>query len=414
MKILHISYSHTKGGASRAALRIHNSLLKKKIKSFLQIKIFDKNVRYEKNIIKPNKYYSYLNKIKSAIESKISHFLRFDDFAKNSISLFPSNLSKEINQSNYDIVHLHWVNGETISIEDIGLIKKPIVWTLHDMWPFSGSEHYTFNKYWKIGYKKKKIFYNFNISKLTWKRKYKSWRNLNLFIVGVSNWISNSAAESLLFKKFPIQTIHNTLDTNFWRPEHKEKCRRYFNLPQDVKVIGFGSLGYKNTNLKGKDIFVSAIKKLSYDKKKVILFTIGDSNQFSKHINGIKLYSIPRLEIDDEIKKFYNSLDVIVIPSRFESFGQTASEALSCGVPVVCFDVTGLKDIVFHKLNGWLAKPYQATSLAKGVKYFLELSNKNYSSICKYSRNQALKKFSYDTISKKYIYLYKLIIENHR
>ena len=98
MKILHISYSHTKGGASRAALRIHSSLLKKKIKSFLQIKIFDKNVRYEKNIIKPNKYYSYLNKIKSAIESKISHLLRFDDFAKNSISLFPSNLSKEINQ----------------------------------------------------------------------------------------------------------------------------------------------------------------------------------------------------------------------------------------------------------------------------------------------------------------------------
>ena len=120
MKILHLSYSISKGGASRAALRIHQSLLKKKINSFVKISILNSPKLNIKNVIKPNLLRGYFNKIKSGIESRISNALRKNNFVKNSISLFPTYMHKFINKSDYDIIHLHWINGETISIEALG------------------------------------------------------------------------------------------------------------------------------------------------------------------------------------------------------------------------------------------------------------------------------------------------------
>lgn len=419
MKILHLSYSDYKGGASRAALRIHQGLLKKKISSFFKVNIASNSGINTKNIIRPNLLRGHFNKIKSVTESVISKILKKDNFVKNSISFFPTQLHKFINKSDYDIIHMHWINGETISIEDIGKITKPIVWTIHDMWPFSGSKHYTFKKQWKYGYSKNNTntdknimnLKNVNIEKFVWSRKLKNWKN-KIYIVGVSKWLSNCASESYLMKRFPVLTINNTLDTNFWKPKNKNACRRYFNIPQNIKLIGFSSLGNNNTYLKGKDLFLSAIEKITHAKEKIGIFSIGDSNNFFKEINNIKIYTMPRLDNDEIIKKFYNSLDLIVVPSRLESFGQIASEASSCGIPVVAFNATGLKDVILHKKNGWLAKPYKAKQLAKGIDYILGLKPRSYKKICLSGVKLANQNFSSDLISDKYIKLYRKILRS--
>lgn len=371
-----------------------------------------------KNILKPNYFLHFINKFKSAIESRIANFFREDNFVKNSISLFPTSIHKKINSSDYDIVNLHWTNGETISIEDIGRIKKPIVWTLHDMWPFCGSEHYTFNQRWKNGYFKynkvqKQRLMDLDISKFVWSRKNKNWKS-SFYLVGVSKWITKCATESYLMKNFPITTINNTLDIKFWKPENKKISRKYFNLSDDFKVVGFGSLGYENTNLKGKDLFLKAIKNIKYDPKKIIFFTIGDSNDFFEIDGKNNIVCIPRLVKDIEIKKFYNCLDLIVVPSRIESFGQTASEATACGIPVVCFNATGLKDIIFHKLNGWLANAYNPINLAEGIDYILNLNSAQYRKMSNLCIKFSKKNFSYDFISNKYIELYKKILEKNK
>jgi glycosyltransferase involved in cell wall biosynthesis len=415
MKILHLSYSISKGGASRAALRIHQSLLKKKINSFIKISILNSPKLNIKNVIEPNLLRGYFNKIKSGIESRISNALRKNNFVKNSISLFPTHIHKFINKSDYDIIHLHWINGETISIEDIGKITKPLVWTMQDMWPFTGSEHYTFKNYWKHGYsnnnKHKTNLVNIDIEKFTWQRKIKNWKK-KINIVGTSKWITNCASSSYLMKKFPTVTINNTLDVNFWRSQNKKNCKKYFNLPQNVKLLGFSSVGHKNERLKGKDLFLSAIKNINYDERNIAFFSIGDSNEFSeiKNINNIKIFNISRLNNDVEIRRFYNCLDLIIVPSRLEAFGQTASEAISCGVPVVCFNSTGLKDIIVHKKNGYLAKPYSSKELGEGIEYILKLNKKKYKEMCLHSIKIAQKKFSFDFISNQYIKLYKKIL----
>ena len=269
---------------------------------------------------------------------------------------------------------------------------------MHDMWPFCGSEHYTFNNRWKFGYfkynkLKKKRMMDFDIAKFVWFRKLKNWNNI-FYLVGVSKWITKCASQSYLMKNFPSTTINNTLDINFWKPENKKISRKYFNLPDNFKVIGFGSLGYQNTNLKGKDLFFEAIKKVKYDRKKILFLTIGDSNNFFQTDNQIKIISLPRLEKDIEMKYFYNCLDLIVVPSRIESFGQTASEAIACGVPVVCFNVTGLKDIVLHKSNGWLANSYNPKDLADGIDYILNLKFTKYCKMSQSCVTYAKKNFS--------------------
>ena len=411
MKILHLSYSDFKGGASRAVKRIHESLLPK-VDSNLIVNLSNE-IYGNKNIFGPkNIFFKYKNLLRAAVGTRLGLLLRSDNFVIHSLGVLPSNFSKFINKSDFDIINLHWIGGEMISIEDIGKIKKPIVWTLHDMWPFCGAEHFTLDDRWKYGYfksNKKKNEKYFDLKRFCWDRKVRSWKK-KMNIVGVSDWISNCASDSSLMCDWPNRTINNTLDTNFWKPESKSKAREFFNLPMNIKIFGYGSLGYKNSSLKGKDLFLSAIKHIKHDKKKFGIFFLGEGNDFADEINGIKIFKVDRLDNDNEIKHFYNAIDFVVVPSRLESFGQTASEAHSCGKPVVAFKCTGLTDIIKHKINGWLAEPFDISELATGIDYILDLDEVTFKKYCQDSRNMAEKKFSYEVISKKYIELYKDIL----
>ncbi len=412
MKILHLSYSGSKGGASRAAIRIHQSLLKKKINSHFKVSIKNRSKKNLQNVIQPDFLNNLINLFKSGVESLISNLLKKEKLSKNSISLFPSREHKNINNSEYDIIHLHWINGETISIEDIGKIKKPIVWTLQDMWPFSGSEHYTFQaSQKKNNFEKNNIFSNLNISNYAFERKKKAWKN-NIYIVGSSKWITKSAKKSFLMKKNPCITINNTLDTNFWRPISKKKSKKYFKIPNKARVIGFSSLGKNNHFLKGKDLFSSAVNKLKYKKQKIAILSIGDSNNLNGVHNNVEVFNYKRIERDSELRKFYNALDLIVVPSRMEAFGQVASEAISCGVPVVSFNVGGLKDIVIHKKNGYLAKSFDINDLSKGIEYILNLKKNDYKKMARNSIKISKNKFSLKIIGSKYLKLYEKILKN--
>jgi glycosyltransferase involved in cell wall biosynthesis len=417
MKVLHLNYSDYKGGAARAVKRIHLSLLGKEIRSYLMVNL-SKTFINKNNIIVPKNYIKkFINLFRAALGSRLGLWFRDSDFSIQSMSIIPSNFHKFLNKSDYDLINLHWVGGEMISIEDIAKITKPIVWTLHDMWPFCGAEHFTFDDRWKRGYysnnQKSKNNNFFDLNKFVWQRKFKLWKK-PMHIVGVSNWISRCAKDSKLMKNFPITTINNTLDTNFWAPDNQNKSRKYFNLPQKIKIFGYGSLGYKNSSLKGKDLFLSSIKNIKYNKEKFAIFVIGDANDFLEKLEGIKIFKIARIDNDQEMKKFYNAVDFIVLPSRLETFGQTASEAISCGKPVVCFDTTGLKDIVNHKFNGWLSEMFDVNKLAEGIDFFLGMSDSDYKKFSINSRKTALEKFSYEIISKKYINLYSEIIHSKK
>lgn len=214
-------------------------------------------------------------------------------------------------------------------------------------------------------------------------------------------------------KKNPTITISNTLDTKFWKPISKKKSKQFFRIPEKTRVIGFSSLGKDNHFLKGKDLFSSAINKIKPTNQKLAVLSIGDSNNLIGINDNIETFKFPRFENNNNLKKFYNALDLIVVPSRMEAFGQVASEALSCGIPVVSFNIGGLKDIVIHKKNGYLAKSFDSNDLAKGIEYILNLRKNNYKKISTNSIKISKNKFSYNIIGNEYLKLYKKILKEN-
>ena len=152
MKILHVSFSDHFGGANISAYRIHESLKQNNIDS--KILVLDRSYKNKnnKNVIlyKPEKIFFY--RIRNYIAKILNYLIRNN--CQNSFNFFNSGLANFINNMDVDIINLHWINNEMISIKEIAEIKKPIVWTLHDMWAFCGTEHYTLNKRFIKGYSK--------------------------------------------------------------------------------------------------------------------------------------------------------------------------------------------------------------------------------------------------------------------
>ncbi len=409
MKVLHINKSDIKGGAARATYRIHRSLIDYKINSRLLV---DQKFSDDWTVIcNSNKLKKTIGFIKHNIVKIINKTLKTDNYSTRSLSIFSSKIIDYINASDADIVHLHWIQGEMISIEQIPKIKKPIVWTLHDMWPFCGAEHYTDDYRWKNKYMKYNRPHNekgIDLNRWCWERKCKNWK-LDLNIVCPSSWMVDCAKQSAIFEKQNIFKVPNPIDINIWKPLNKNIARSLLNFSQDENLLLFGAIGGGDDPRKGFDLLTEAIIKLTKYKtlENIRLVVFGQSEPKFPPDYGFPVNYLGHLNDDLSLKVVYSACDVMVVPSRAEAFGQTASEANSCGLPVVAFSTGGLKDIVEQKKSGFLAKAFDTEDLAFGIKWVLEnnLNNK----LSKNSRRIAIENFSYSVVAKSYYEIYRKI-----
>lgn len=429
MRVLHICYS-TYGGAAIAASRLHRALLKEGVNStFLCCRTSQK---LPNCLCVFGKTRLFFNKCKNRVVSKI---LKGLSPKSNSVNLFPSGIHRVINRQDADIVNLHWVCAEMLSIEEIGKIEAPIVWTLHDLWPLLGTRSYCDEgdeMHIERGFAKENrtlgsprlISLSLVIDRWTWKRKQKAWTNLNIFPVGVSRWSADCARRSDFFRKRQINVIHNLLDVDIYKPQNKRYARYSLKLPIDKFLILSGGTGFE-LRRKGMDLLEKALERLSPEMKnqsELVLF----GNNGSTDIAGIKTNWLGVINSEEHLALIYSAADVMCVPSRQETFGQTAAEALACGTPVVAFASTGLLDIVEHKKNGYMAEPYNSVDFAKGIEWVLRLKkiekensvncvneNKydiNYTALCTNAQRKAINSFSKEKIANQYIELYKNIL----
>lgn len=346
MKVLHLSASNF-SGAGIAASRLCKAL--------------QKNITCEQIYYRP--YNSQVAKI-SILEKLFNgafNFLINTVFHIGNINVLPSSILTYINQSDADIVHLHWINAETISIEQIGKIEKPIVWSFHDMWPICGSENIVYDD----RYKKDEHAYS-GISKWVWKRKQRSWSGLKAHICCPSTWLKQCVQDSYLFGQYPVSVLPNGLDLKVYCPSSRRLARIKYNLPESKSIILFGACDPHNEN-KGGDLLREALALLSPDDIELAVF--GSGNAFD--VLGFKTHHMGFVHDQKDLAQLYSAADLVCVPSRLETFGQTASEPQSCGVPVVAFNATGMKDVVEHKITGYLAKPYDVQDLAAGIQWVL-------------------------------------------
>ncbi len=226
MKILLINTSDIKGGAARAAYRLHQGL---------------QGIGVTSQMLVQNK--SSEDKAVAAPQTRLS-----DSIARMRVSVdalplklysqrqgyfstqwLPDTVIPKVEQINPDIINLHWIREAFVQIETVAKFKQPVVWTLHDMWAFTGGCHYSWDcdRYTascgtcpQLGSSK-----NWDLSRWVWQHKAKAWRNLNLTIVTPSSWLAKCASSSSLFKDFRIEIIPNGLDTKKYRPINRQVAR---------------------------------------------------------------------------------------------------------------------------------------------------------------------------------------------
>ncbi len=407
MKIIHLSHVDNLGGAAIGARRIHQSLLKHNIDSYLWVN--KKTTDFHQVISFDGPARICMQDIKRIIAGGItSRALKTENKIIHSPQLFNSRWPDRINKSSADIVHLHWVCNEMLSIKDIGKINKPIVWTFADMWPICGAEHYTSDKRWKDGYLKTnrpKGEGRFDLNRYVWKKKNKHWK-MNGAVVATSAWISKITRESLLFRDWNVSTIKYPLDTTFWKPIDKKHCRKIFDLPPNMPLIAVGNEGGDKNHRKGFDLFIESIKKLKNQLNDFGIIIFGQTRNIPELDNITKCFYLGHLSDEVSLRIAYSSADVFALPSKMDAFGMTAMEAQSCNTPAVVYKISGQQDSIYGKDSGILVEPFDICEYANALRSLLDkkdqLNPRKY--ILKYNNEK--------NIAQSYKELYSKILNN--
>jgi len=409
MKILIVNEKDIKGGSARAAFRLHKALLKIGIDSQMLVQSKFSN---DPRIIGPlNKFQKGIAILRPELDKLPLKLYTNWDRTPFSTGWLPfSGIVDKINESNADIVHLHWIFNGMLRIEEMAKIQKPIVWTLHDMGAFTGGCLYDNNcgKYLRgckycpvLGSNKKN-----DLSKRIFYRKIKIYKKIdNIYLVGLSKWMVNSAKNSKLLGSCPIVNLPNPIDTDIFKPLDKNTARDILNIPLNKKFVLFGASNPYD-NRKGFKELKKAINKVNSSEVELMVF--GSSSPTKNHNFKFKTHYKGKLDDDISLCVLYSASDVTVVPSLQENLSNVIMESLSCGTPVVAFNIGGNGDMVEHMENGYLAKPFDSSDLALGIDYVLVNSVKN--SFSKRARIKVLDRFDMELVAKKYKSLYDEIL----
>lgn len=414
VRIIHL-VSQDNGGAGRACIRLHKALLNAGIDSIVitQNKTSDTpqvqqlaQTKFQKLISKIRPFLSQLPLMMYPKRVK-------DVFSPHIRPFTPRNhlLISKINALKPDLVHLHWVENGFLNIKDLEFIQSPMLWSLHDANPYTGGCHYVAAACVGVSTHCKKCpLLNsnspFDISYWTFKNKAKTYTKLNnLTINGLSHWIAKSAKDSALLGTKPIINLPNPIDTNIYRPIQKSLAREILHITTHKKLISFGAIGATQTPRKGFNELKTALENLPSSLKSQCELLIFGAEK-GEEINDIPTHFVGTLHDDIALVLLYSASDVFIMPSHLESFGQTALESLSCGTPVVAFDTSGLRDIITHKHNGYLAQCYDTNDLQQGIEWILKLDTQTYQNLAKAARQSAVQHFESTKIAHRYIKTY--------
>ena len=413
MKSLLINTSDISGGAARAAYRIHKGLQGMGIdsKMLVQTKLSD-----DKTVMDPgNKLKKGLALLRPTFDSAFKNLFSGGSKTIFSPAWLPfSNIHSQIKSIAPDIVHLHWICGGMLRIEELKRIKKPIIWTFHDMWAFTGGCYY--NAGCEQFQQDCGDCPQLNISSkndLSWsilRRKKKAWAGLDITIVTPSNWLAKCAKNSSLFGGHRVEVIHNGLDLNLFKPINKTTARKIWDLPINKKLILFGAMDATSDYRKGFDLLYKGLKQLAAKwSNKAELVVFGASEPENPPDFALPVHYLGLLHDDVSLALLYSATDVMVVPSRQDNLSNTVVEPLSCGTPVVAYDVGGMPDIIDHKLNGYLAKPFDTSDLAAGINCVLSDENRH-KELCIKAREKAMNCFDIKKVAGQYAELYREVL----
>ena len=414
MNSLILSTFDISGGAAKAAFRLHDGLKDININSRMLVEY--KTSSDDTVIANTNKLEKLLNQIRPTLDNLPLKFYPKHDYGTFSPQWFPDLIESKIKHLSPDIIpdiiNIHWACGY-LKIESIAKFKQPLVWTLHDMWAFTGGCHYSLecDGYTKscgscvqLDSQKEQ-----DLSRWVWKRKVKAWQNLDLTIVTPSHWLAKVARQSSLFKDYPIKVIPNGIDIQKYKPIDKKTAREWLNLPVDKQLIlcGAAKSSYRR---KGINLLEEALQNLSQTgyKNKVELVVFGSLQPSERDNTDFKCHYMGNLHDDISLALIYAAADVFVAASIQDNLPNTVMEALACGTPCVAFNIGGMPDMIEHQANGYLAQAFEVESLVRGIAWIL--SNNYPQKIRDRAREKIEQEFNLELQARRYSVLFNQLI----
>ena len=405
MKILHVNYSDTVGGAAIGANRLHRALMKNSVNSEMLVIERSSN---EQNIYGPEKSLEQLISSSKKIFSRFikRKLIKTDNKETFSFNYFKTNIVDKIKNLNPDVVHIHWIGNEMISISQLKKIKKPILWTFWDMWPFCGAEHHSNDHRYIDGYTKNNRPNNeegFDVNRFIWNYKRKHF-DFEFTINAPSKWLTNEIKKSFLFKNKKLINIPPNLDINFWHQEDKDFSKKVYSLDSQKKFLLFGSATATN-HRKGFDFLVKLFDQKKFSNTKLLIF-----GERPKNLEKLKIdhMYVGRVTNNLALKLLYSCADLLLLPSKIEIFGQLGLEAQACGLPCVTFEKTGPVDYVKHKTTGYVSKYLDIDDFANGINWILDDSR--YSELSKKGIEFVKQNFNDEIIAQKFIKEYEALL----
>lgn len=411
IRVFSVCTSDTHGGAARAAYRIHQGVRSLGVDSRMFVKnkeSQDPNVSALAEFVPNNPIYNVWDWCANKVKNKIQHHY-WNQYPNKDVNyksdLRGTRLHGALQKLNYDVLHLHWINNRFLDIRELSKIHKPIVWTMHDSWPFTGICHVPMDcsRYThQCGACPQLGSNDMNdLSHQIWKCKEEIYHGLDLHIVTPSKWLADCVKQSTLLRQFPVTVIPNGLDTDVYHVIPEVKNRKESNKP----VILYGANHAINDKNKGFQNLLTALRILDNQGFEAQLVVFGaDADLLPINFQNIDVRFEGYIVDTHALVSLYNKADVMVVPSYSEVFGQTASEAMACATPVVAFRCTGIQEVV-EEGCGYLAEPYSPEDLAVGIRFCIEHNSNN--KLGKAARESVEKRYAVHIVAEQYKQLYE-------
>ena len=334
-------------------------------------------------------------------------------------ALFGCVTAEWINSYPCDVVNLHWITNGFLSVETVGRITKPIVWTMYDMWPFTGTEHYAPDgprARWIQGYSAANRPLDesgLDLDRWSFERKERHWSMLrdSTTMVPASTWLESTVRQSALMGGWRVERIPHVVDTSIFKPADRQQARNSIGLPllPDSKTVLFLSSGGITDPRKGWDLLEQACTAPAIRELSLTIIIVGPrpSEEDAQRIGlrvGHNLIWFGHVTSSADLCALYCSADVVAVPSRQDNMPLTAMEAQSCNIPVAGFAIGGLPDIVGDGETGALSPDVSADGLAEALTICL---SRDFGSA---PRERALRTWAPDIVTERYRRLYASLL----
>lgn len=425
LKVLSVCTSDYSGGAARAAYRIHLAVREFGVDSRMLVKekgTNDSEVVPLERFIPTNLLYKTIDWVRNKVKNKFQHY-QWGKYPRRSpyymSDLRANSIGGALRKLDYDVLHLHWINSRFLPLEELPK-DKPIIWTLHDCWPFCGVCHYFFDceRYMNqcgccpmLG----SSVYD-DLSRQVWRKKEKLYRDLNLHVVTPSRWLGDCAQRSSLLGQFPLTVIPNCLDTDLFCPitdgQLSPRWRSFQEKRTKKPIVLYGAMNAVEDKRKGFSNLLAALRILEEqghsDAFELIVF--GTNKHLDEIPTSLPIHYAGIIQDTEDLSSLYNIASVMVVPSLSENLSCAIMESLSCGTPVVAFDIGGNSDMIDHQVNGYLAKEKDNEDLARGILWCLDNGEKR--GLPALARQKILDNFTPEIVGRQYISVYKTMLND--